>query len=169
MSHILTNSRNLPSFPFLPSGDTSSHFYFCLIYTKYSTQRMKDKKWIQEQIEGASQSLQEKHEGRGNVMSHWTASLLSNAHGTHFCARWFALLPDGSFKLNFCNRILFFYHPTFWLQKCISFPPLLGSPRIAFNEIWDFGKEQVGEIGKDWAPDPGTVGKHKYVFQNGKE
>lgn len=93
-------------FHFHHSGDISLHFYFCSIYTKYSTTGMKDKKWIQKKrIEGALWRLHEKHEGHGHVISHWTACSLSNARGTHFTAQSLSPQHHGVFKLNFCNRI----------------------------------------------------------------
>lgn len=74
---------------------------------------------------------------------------------------------NGIFKLKFYNRFLIFHHPTFALQNCIFFPPVFGSPRRALMKF--VGKEQVGEIGEDWALDIVTIDKHKCVLQNGKE
>lgn len=122
------------------------------------------------QTEGAPLRCHEKHEGHRYVISTGAASSWPNVSGIGLSTPWLRLLSHGAFKLNFYNRILFFHHATFWLQNCIFLPPL--TPWVSqnsLNEIWDIGKEQVGEIGEDWSPDPVTVRGYKYMFQNEKE
>lgn len=165
LSPILAKSQYLLPFPFSP-------FWWHLLAFLLLFYIHKDKKWIQKKrTEGALWRLHEKHEGHGHVISHWTASSLSNARGTHFTAQSLSPQHHGAFKLNFCNRILFFHHHTIpHLDFRIAFSPTCASvSQDSLSEIWDIGKEQAGERGERRAPDPVTVSKHKYVRQSGKE
>lgn len=75
--------------------------------------------------------------------------------------------PSSTVHLNWFSVIESFFPSSHILTPKLHFLPTIAwVSQGSLNAIWNIGKEQVGEIGEDWAPDPRTVGKYKYVLQN---